>query len=1477
MPAISKIRFTHILYEGGNKRYNDETFLFDGHNAAIVLENGGGKTVFIQTALQAMLPHTDLAGRKLKDTLLLENGPAHIAIEWILNDKPRRRYAVTCVSIFLNGNNIDSYRYAYEYGEHDSHSLDHIPFVKEYMGKTRPSDKGEIQEYYASMTHRFPLTARTFATIKEYKAHLEEAFHIIAAEWESIVKINDTEGGIEAFFDECKATSQLFNRLLIPTVERAMGGYEQDTFVKMFESHREGFKRYKELKEQISENQLILQELNQYVLLYEKLNKSEEQYNAARGEAKAYRILTRLQHAEQKAEQSSLGERYRQWESQQELLQRQLKSLELAEVEQERTAIVVILQQLQEEADSVNGRLRQAQRSYYSMQYAELRVKHEGALARLTHLEKQMARLEQSEDEKQLQERWEQNGGELRSVFAQREQEYTTELQEYTAELNHLKRELAKTEKMIESLQGDYRIWELKQQVNQTMLKEKNQQRDNLARNILANPTLEKIEEQIPIWSTRQQQLEEERIDHLRHIKQLNDERGVVMDGQKALEGEILDADRMKTKLEQQQEQLQAEHIAVIRELAILRPNWERLTLIYDKEASIIDQLKEGIVKRQEQKELYLQKERLAYRYVDDYNGQDIFFADPMVERMLKSWGRQFTLLQTGIEYLTGLGIDLGESEWKDDRFWAVTLVTTDSEKPALKQKLITVEDEFAYPIRVLSVSEASVLVRGLQEEDQEQWIVPTHWKANRETETFQRWKEDLLQHAELIREEREKKEEELQLWQRTELQVRKFLEKYPLSQYQAIEIQVTEKREQLFGLMKEQNQRGHLVKQLEESMEKYRIELTEKQDLIHQLSIWLKDGQLYLTLGTEMKKIERELAPIQEQMTSLNSQLRMSKHTIEGTKVEHEAVIVSYNDTNTKLQILRNDDMYRAAQSFVYVKSSRSLVDLKEVHKVLERERDGMIKERKELELERNHEQEKEGEAKSGMQQLLREHPELDIRANLPIDLETHKQEEWSRIEQYNEQVQFVAERLNRKRDKLKKIEVKTEFLMQQFNESFSGEQPTPFETALLDVKSGLEQTVEKLKLEKKELQQRNDYVEGQLRELDSVMQLWEKYMLLHRLDDDRLQPIQMEENKMIDFLYKRMSISERSIKMLQSNYEAVEKESSRVRKGMYHFKDYCISHVRDIKLRQMAIQGVEVKETYSEVTEFHRTMETRIRKAIQFMMETIQTHDRDLQEFIQRIHMHLKQIVQELRELPKKTRIRTADGWREIYSFTIPEWDDREGKDRVREHIEWILNQLERGQFFDEQGKELQNDVRKSLEKWLDSKQLLQVVLNSETMKVMCRKVTNDHQVTKAAYSWEQSNRWSGGEKWSKNMTLFLGLLNYVAERKQYIKASMKLHRTVILDNPFGKASSDHVLSPVFFIAEQLGFQIIALTAHAEGKFLQDYFPIVYSCRLRIASDASKQIVESSKRVQHAYLRDNSPDTLERIDARMGQITLF
>ena len=46
--TIEKVRLTNIIYDNGEKRYNDTIFDFRSEHSVILLQNGIGKTVFIQ-------------------------------------------------------------------------------------------------------------------------------------------------------------------------------------------------------------------------------------------------------------------------------------------------------------------------------------------------------------------------------------------------------------------------------------------------------------------------------------------------------------------------------------------------------------------------------------------------------------------------------------------------------------------------------------------------------------------------------------------------------------------------------------------------------------------------------------------------------------------------------------------------------------------------------------------------------------------------------------------------------------------------------------------------------------------------------------------------------------------------------------------------------------------------------------------------------------------------------------------------------------------------------------------------------------------------------------------------------------------------------------------------------------------------------------------------------------------------------------
>ena len=115
---------------------------------------------------------------------------------------------------------------------------------------------------------------------------------------------------------------------------------------------------------------------------------------------------------------------------------------------------------------------------------------------------------------------------------------------------------------------------------------------------------------------------------------------------------------------------------------------------------------------------------------------------------------------------------------------------------------------------------------------------------------------------------------------------------------------------------------------------------------------------------------------------------------------------------------------------------------------------------------------------------------------------------------------------------------------------------------------------------------------------------------------------------------------------------------------------------------------------------------------------------------------------------------------------------------------------------------------------------------------------------------------------------MALFLGCLNYLSEKHCHVKRTKYNNRVVLADNPFGKASSDHVLDPVFFIAKELGFQLIALTAHEDGNFIRKYFPVVYSCRFANIAGQKSQVLQPEQEIKTAAFEELKPENLARLD---------
>jgi len=985
------------------------------------------------------------------------------------------------------------------------------------------------------------------------------------------------------------------------------------------------------------------------------------------------------------------------------------------------------------------------------------------------------------------------------------------------------------------------------------------------------------VEQQMPAWLSVQQTLELQGLEGVKELRELERRKGVLQLEAKSAYADQLSFKQELAKLQAWQDLYEQEHHRVKTALAHLQPSWERLVSAHEKMDSIRDKLEEGIERRTRQKQQLLHNERLAFRYVDDYADQEEFFADPQAAQLAGQWNNQFSLLETGIQYAAAVAETVN-----DKLLWAVTLVTTSQEKSLLQRKLAETADQLQFPIRVLSTQEAKVLISGspVGEADTEAtWVEPAHWKSLHDSELFKEWKREIIREADATADSRRDKENELEAWRDSQKLSQAFFRDYSLIVVHEQEQSHTRMMEQLRRL----EQRLSQVEQELRQLDRQKNELDDAQKLLAQqqqhVAFQLEQGQLYMQLSEKISRLVVILQPLQMALLKAERVIDRCSNRLEDLERELKKQDRGIHDIHGKLQQLLETELYSEVQDCLPQFTEESFVQLREERKGLDLQRHRIMKERSELEQELDHQRDRTNEASRQMERLTDAHERLDKVLELPMHVESKLKMALTELRTTQEDYKRVHEAWDRKDRELSSEEAVVQVQLKQYAMNFDNEPPVLFLEALSSVRKKQADERRQQDEARSELERLKSAVERKLRETRIVLQLWNSYIRVHKLDDPLLEMLDYGRESIQEMTYRLETVSKEVLRRLDQQNDIIVDERRKVSTSRQRFREFCQRQVQDVKLREMAERGVEGKDNYAELQEFEVMMAGSILKANQIAELRMQTEDQKLQQFITHIQAHLKLIAQEIRELPKRTRVRTESGNKDIYVFQVPDWDEQEGKERIRHHIEWIIIQLEHAKYQDVDGSEQRSAVRKDLEKWLDAKQLLKKVFQQgSAIRISCRKVNNDQQVTGATYSWEESNRWSGGEKWSKNMTLFLGILNYVAEKRQHIHSQMKRHRAVILDNPFGKASSDHVLSPVFYIAEQLGFQMIALTAHVEGKFLQDYFPIVYSCRLRAATGGGgKQIVNPQQRIQQAYFRDHAPESMDRIGGEMKQTELF
>ncbi|HZJ76671.1 MAG TPA: hypothetical protein VFC70_03070, partial [Oscillospiraceae bacterium] len=918
-------------------------------------------------------------------------------------------------------------------------------------------------------------------------------------------------------------------------------------------------------------------------------------------------------------------------------------------------------------------------------------------------------------------------------------------------------------------------------------------------------------------------------------------------------------------------------HNALLIRTQELNESWHYIDSLYTRQQSVINYMESKVENLINEKEELLLEERICGRFKDEYEHNSYFTPEPMLEKWITSWKNQFRYIETGTEYIQRASktLKIKETDFLNSYpYWVFAVIVDDGEVEDLKERLNRDIDKMTSPILILGENEAIKIVRDGKDID-ELLILPKHWTENIEQQFFENWKSEISEKVHEVTKMRKFKEYEIAKHDEVLKKLREFFTEYPYEYYKKLKDEQRTAEENCYNMENMIKSKENRLNAIEDETGILNRQINENREKSISLGQWIQLAQDYMIKEREKENIVSVINRLNDKCGKLDVRIDSTEKDIIRRESELERLKDSIRESVDAISRLIDNHLYKETDDADPVFTDVSIESLEEARANLKNalnekhsdigEYDRLIRE-------------KERYVESKLKDLDTERKQssypIDEQTAFPLYGEKEIDNLLDHINSLKPVKNELEQKLNRINEKHSSQSARCDVNREQFFKEYN--EVMKFSDSLDNIKTSI--VKEKEKLLKRENKNKEAY-----KRLSDEKQDIDKCMEILRIGDgkyeylaENIEPVYPEESFYKDFSYNRKSFIDCALEELEDLKRELEDAGIRLDDEKNKFIIFCNNKIKDPRLRERTVSGVSYKTDYDEILEWQSRMKTSIETTIRIAEDDLRQHDKDLEQFINHLCTYLRTLTDELSIIPKKTRIKIDDRWKDIYQFNIPEWKEEEGKAELREHIDWMIKQLESSEFENEDGTDNSAYVRKKIEEWLDSKQLLAIILKNNRIKVSCRKVTNDGKISGGLTTWESSNRWSGGEKWSKNMTLFLGILNYVAEKRQGVITGLKSNRTVMVDNPFGKASSDHVLDPVFLIAEKLGFQIIALTALTEGSFIRNYFPVVYSCKLRQSMDDRSLIVDKEKEIQYAFFRDNDPETLDRLEEKK-QLTLF
>lgn len=1431
MPVVNQIRLCNISLEDGDKLIPNQDLVLHGLTSLYLLENGGGKTSFIQLFLQTILPNTTTNQRSLQNTVARgTNG--HIAIEWNVDEKGLHK-----VLTGFSYENPDSqqekikfYMYVCEY-KRDQYRIGDLPFLQENDGRKFVTGYEEFRQLLKKENH-VSIKVYHSGEPTKYKKEIE-SHGIIPAEWESIKKINVSEGAADKFFEKTTDVENLLTKLFIPSIEEALfSSNKESTLAGAFEKFQENLFRLPEIQKNIKDFEIVEQYMDD--LIHSVQEYKEVHQSLIHQQSQLLRTKVTLLHEEEKEERNhqDLQQKIENARNEKKHWEWKKDSFEIYKLEQAKESTQSKQRTIQQDIDtktelfnSKNRKIQELEACQYYEDWKEYAQKAEQLQEKLEALKQSNPELEKEVDyyikrasfawikEKEQKEilihgmeTKKKEHDNKRKQFEGRQEELRLEVNRVVEKLAELKQWFIEYDKKRAKVLKWFKEWDLLDPHSCYKGIESQEKAIELE--------IQDLHQQMKRLQNEEKQCNKEIIELNRNGERYNHQIAALeqwaqkMKDEKEMTGQLVSSFGFVVP-----ENEDGMNELVVRLQMRIQEHKNEVKSIEKRRESVLDQLKliegrtyfvphEGLLKVKEhlsQKNIHvvLGSEWLSLQEMNESDKHDLLLKFPAlpyallmessqnksIARALQNfkWQKELPILFLERGSLTGQGsphpigtlLCLGNDTWIHHTLDVDLFVNPEK----FTQKKNQLEEDQQNLTEQLAIQEEKQ--NGLEDTLN---ILHNYW---REYPPF------LMEQK--TQEKKEIDESLIQTKQQLELIEENIL---------ALNEKNNNNNLQLENLRIQEKEIGRQKTAFDSFLQDYEQEKEKTQDQTD----YKKQKREIQEEQEFLFKRDKEEKTVIEELESRMRYIETALQKLESDQRQYRWIVVHLDEN--QLDYDEEKRHYIAKKSALEEKQ----LDRKNIEEHLsdvlssKKQNEGLIRKNK-VELEWLHEYYRpvtNGEI-------------ADVQKEVGL-LDNE-------IQQLNSKATDLIMEI---RELIGQIKILVQTIDKKYNlEPYSYETGAEYSFILQKLDEEIKNIVN---LEQKEEECRcliQRYKEGNIILEDIGMDV---------PDLEPLKELPWEDGPVKHYVKKMKDEWSRLKREIGEKKENVEKKFAGYCKRLQERQNPKMNHfIRSLEL----ILSEGRLFDYDYVTKKFVQIRDAIVGYRQSEEKVKQEGEKDQERLLEMCYRRVLEIYEIIKEIPKSSKMTLYD---QTFQAIKLSWDANDigtTKEQLREYIHGMIAEIKQMR---EEGK-TEDEISRYILHSLEAKELMKSLAPYSKCRIQVFKPKKKQVLQEKIRfeNWEVSSKWSGGEKYTVYMIMFMVFISHL---RQIITGREKDSYTILVDNPFGQASNDHVVDPVIEIAKGNRIQLICLTAHDKESIIQK-FPVVYSNVYR--QYAGKEIMET------------------------------